>query len=369
MKIVADYTIPFLHGIAEDKAEVVYAEAAKFTPELIQDADALIVRSIDKCTPQLLESSRVKLITTATIGFDHIDTRYCDAVGIAWRNAPGCNAPSVGQYVLASLSALSLRTNEPLAGKTLGIVGVGHVGSVVERIAKALGMNVLLNDPPRAAVEGSADFVSLDEILASSDIVTLHVPLTKTGEYATYHLADTDFFSKLKHKVWFINACRGAVHNTAALLQAYQSGKVGEIIIDCWENEPHISLELLEKTSFASPHIAGFSADGKANGTRMCLEAIQEFFHLKFDKLPQVVPPAPANPIIDLDEFANHRTERAIMKTYNPIAVDGALRQTPEKFEWFRNNYDYPREPLAYTVRHATSDEAEFLQKFGFKID
>ena len=154
MKIVADNTIPFLKGIAEPFAEVVYLDARAFTPEVVRDADALIVRSVDKCTRELLAGSRVRLITTATIGFDHIDTRYCEEAGITWRNAPGCNAASVAQYVLVALIAIALRRGEPLAGKTIGVVGVGHVGSIVARYAEAWGMRVLLNDPPRAQVEG-----------------------------------------------------------------------------------------------------------------------------------------------------------------------------------------------------------------------
>ena len=164
MKIIADDTIPYLKGIAEPIADMVYLKSKDFSPEAVRPADALIVRSIDKCSRHLLEGSRVKLITTATIGFDHIDTRFCDEAGIAWRNAPGCNAASVGLYVLASLIAVSLKRGETLRGKTLGIVGVGHVGKIVEHLGHALGMTVLRNDPPRAEQEGDAGFVPLEVI-------------------------------------------------------------------------------------------------------------------------------------------------------------------------------------------------------------
>ncbi len=369
MKIVADNTIPFLKGIAEPIAEVVYLAAKGFTRESIQDADVLIVRSIDKCTPELLEGSHVQLITTATIGFDHIDTRYCDTHGIAWRNAPGCNAPSVAQYVISSLITIALRRGESLRGKCLGIIGVGHVGSQVERMARLFGMNILRNDPPRAEVEGADGFVSLSELLAKADVVTLHVPFTREGNHPTYHLANDRFFQQMKKGMWFINSCRGAVHDTEALLQAHENGIVKEMIIDCWENEPQIDARLLEASSLASPHIAGFSADGKATATRMCLEAIEEHFKLHFEEKAQAAPPVLNDPVIDLDTFADHRVERAFLATFQPEQIDGKLRNDISAFEYLRNHYDRPREPKAYCIRHAATNEAAVLHAIGFQIE
>lgn len=194
MKIVADNTVPYLKGIAEPIAEVKYLTSKEFTPENVKDADALIVRSIDKCTRELLEGSRVKLITSATIGFDHIDIRYCDEAGITWKNSPGCNAVSVAQYVLAGLITIALRKGETLQGKTIGIVGVGHVGKEVEKLCSAYGMNVLRSEPAwRAETEGEDGFVSLETIAEQADIVTFHTPLTKEGRFATRHLAGEDF--------------------------------------------------------------------------------------------------------------------------------------------------------------------------------
>lgn len=359
-KIVADNTVPYLKGIAEPFAEVVYLDSKDFTPEAVKDADALIVRSIDKCSRELLSGSRVKLITTATIGFDHIDINYCEEAGITWKNAPGCNAVSVAQYVLASLVTIALKQGESLQGKTIGIVGVGHVGKEVEKLCKAFGMHILRNDPPRAAAEGSHSFVSLDTIAREADIITLHVPYTKEGAYATRHLANAAFFDRLQRTPWFINSCRGAVHDTKALLQAKHSGKVTELVIDCWENEPEINRELLAQATIATPHIAGFSADGKANGTRQCLENISDFFNVQIEKLSEVMPPAPIHPIIDLNLFSNHRIEQAILASFNPLLIDKALRETPEKFEALRTHYDHPREYKAYTLINATREELEF---------
>ena len=367
MKIVIDNTVPYLKGIAEPIAEVKYLNSKEFTPTAIQDADALIVRSIDKCTRELLEGSRVRLITTATIGFDHIDTKYCDEAGITWKNAPGCNAISVAQYVLASLITIALRRKETLLGKTIGIVGVGHVGKELEKLCTAYGLHVLRNDPPRAETEGNEGFVSLDTIAEESDIITFHTPLTKEGRFMTRHLANDDFFNKTRKKPWFVNASRGAVHDTPALLNALRSGKIGEAVIDCWENEPAIDRELLDRVTIATPHIAGFSADGKANGTRTCLENIERFFNVKIEKLKGVMPPAPENPVIDLADIKEHRIEQAILKSFDPLTIDKMLRDTPENFEWFRTNYHHPREFAAYTIKNATREERELFDKLGFR--
>ena len=368
MRIVVDKTVPFLQGIVEDFAEVVYLQSQEFTPEAIHDADALIVRSVDKCSKVLLKNSRVKLITSATIGFDHIDTAFCEEKGIVWKNAPGCNAVSVAQYVISSLIAVAQRKEEPLQGKTIGIIGLGHVGQEVEKVCSAFGMNILRNDPPRAKFEEDKDYVSLDIIAEKADVITIHTPLTREGRYATYHLINDSFLNKLKRKPWYINAARGAVNDTAALLKAKDDGKVGELIIDCWENEPTVNIELLKLATIATPHIAGFSADGKANGTRACLENIASFFNLKSVRVADVKPLSPDESIIDMDIFGNNRLERAVFHCFKPLLIDEAMRLMPERFEWFRSYYAHPREFHAYKIKNATSQEAAVLQNLGFNI-
>lgn len=366
IQIIADETVPFLRGVAEPVADITYLNSQAFTPAAVHDADALIVRSIDKCTRGLLAGSRVRLITTATIGFDHIDTAYCREAGITWKNAPGCNAASVGQYVLASLLTLARLRNESLREKTIGIVGVGHVGRIVEQHCRALGMRVLRNDPPRAEKEGPAGFVPLEALAEEADIITLHVPLTTEGRHATRHLADAAFFGKLARKPWFLNSCRGAVHETEALLAARRSGQIGALVLDCWEGEPAIDRQLLAAADIATPHIAGFSADGKANGTRTCLQNIAQFFGLRFDRLPQVAPPPPVAPLIDLGGMPGIGT--AVLHTFDPLPVDRALRDAPERFEWFRSHYAHPREFPAYTVVRPSAEEAALLVRLGFRI-
>ncbi|MDR0428895.1 MAG: 4-phosphoerythronate dehydrogenase PdxB [Tannerellaceae bacterium] len=368
MKVIADNTIPYLKGIAETFADVTYLSSEEFIPRNIKGADVLIVRSIDKCTREVLEGSGVKLIVSATIGYDHIDTAYCEEAGIAWRNAPGSNAASVAHYVLASLVSLSLREGISLKGKTIGIVGVGHVGTEVERLCSAYGMNTLLNDPPRAAAEGETGFVSLRTIAGEADMITFHVPLTDKGNYPTRHLAGESFFSMIKRRPWIINSSRGAVHDTKALLKAKREGCIGKLIIDCWEGEPEISKELLSVAAIATPHIAGFSADGKANATRMCLENMEAFFGIEIKGKDNVRPSRPDSPVIDLAMFPDHRLERAILTTFDPTTVDAALRKDPEQFELFRAHYNHPREFPAYRIENAMSKERDVAGRLGFRF-
>jgi erythronate-4-phosphate dehydrogenase len=368
MKLIADNTIPFLKGIAEDFAEITYLSSTDFSPSAVKDADALIIRSIDKCTSELLKDSRVKLITTATIGFDHIDTKYCETAGIVWRNAPGCNATSVAEYLVACLLSVALKRGEELAGKTIGIIGMGHVGIEVERCCTALGMHVMRNDPLREEIEGTADFVSLEEMAHEADIITIHTPLEKTGKYPTYHLANRAFFEKLERCPWFINAARGSIHDTNALIEAKEKGLISELILDCWEHEPSINRRLLDLASIATPHIAGFSADGKANATRACLENIGRFFQIPRIRIDDIHPLPPKYPQIDLSGIKENLVARAVFHCFNPMLIDKTFRAEPERFEQFRAEYPHPREFFAYTVINAPEKEAEILRKLGFNI-
>ena len=201
MKVIVDNKIPFIREAIEHIAdEVVYAPGNAFTPELVKDADALVIRTRTRCDRALLEGSQVRFIATATIGFDHIDTAYCREAGIQWANAPGCNAPSVAQYLHSALLLLQMKRDKPLTGLTMGIVGVGHVGSLVAEVAGDLGMKILLNDPPREAQEGPGRFHPLHRLAEEADFISLHVPLVREGQYPTFHLADEAFFHSLRRK-------------------------------------------------------------------------------------------------------------------------------------------------------------------------
>lgn len=323
MKVIIDHKIPYIKEAIEKIAdEVIYLPGNAFTKEEVKDADALIVRTRTLCNRELLEGSRVKFIATATIGYDHIDTTFCQESGIFWTNCPGCNAGSVEQYVHSVLNLLKEKKGLDLEKTTLGIVGVGHVGSRVKKMAEALGMRVLLNDPPRSD-QGETGFVNLKTIVQECDIITFHTPLNREGKYATYHLVNEEFLFSLERTPYIINASRGEVVDTASLLAALAAGKVRNAIIDTWEYEPRISRELLEVAFLATPHIAGYSADGKVNATRMSLEALCKFFGINAEV--DIVPPEGSH-------------------DYDPTRDSEWLKAAPEKFEWFRGNYPIRRE-------------------------
>ncbi|MDE6368650.1 MAG: 4-phosphoerythronate dehydrogenase, partial [Muribaculaceae bacterium] len=323
MNFVIERNVPFIAGLLEPYANVTYLAADEFTPKTVKDADALIVRTRTQCDAPLLAKSKCRFIGTATIGTDHIDSQWCEANGITVINAPGCNAPAVAQYVFASIMQLA---NRPLTQYTIGIVGVGHVGSIVERWARGLGMNVMVCDPPRMRAEGGDQWSTLAEIAEKADIITFHTPLTREGDDATYHIADDKFFASLKRSPIIINSARGPICDTDALIRALDSGDVSAAVIDCWEGEPEISLELLKRAAIATPHIAGYSHDGKVRATQMILDAITTFFYLPRVTTSAATPKAVARTVKPL----------AIAESYNPLADTIALKNDPSTFDAVR---------------------------------
>jgi len=380
LKIVADDKIPFLKGVMEPFVDIVYLPGAKISAEDVKDADAIFTRTRTKCNETLLKGSSVKLIATATIGYDHIDTAYCDSAGIRWINAPGCNSGSVQQYITVALANLVCQRKLRFDELTLGIIGVGNVGSKVLRSAKALGMKVILNDPPLAERQSDVNIVysSLDNLLTNSDIVTCHVPLTKDGKYPTFHLANDDFFAKMKDKAVFINSSRGSVTDNAALKRAagYQSSKLlSAFILDVWEGEPVLDPWLLEHAFISTPHIAGYSSDGKANGTAACVHEFCDFFGLTdlAHWFPTNVPPPPMSTEIHIDgkdKTAEQIVCEVVTHTY-PIMEDSVrLKQSPSSFEEQRGSYWIRREFMNFTI-FPTNVNNNILQSFkylGFKI-
>lgn len=370
MKILADAHIPYLKEVAEQFGEVSYLPGNMFTKEAVKEKDVLIVRTVTHFDEKILHASNVKLICSATIGFDHIDTEYCRANNIAWRTAPGCNARSVEQYVTASLLYMAQKNNFNLSDKTIGIVGVGNVGKEVARACQILGMKVLLNDPPRSESENGNLFVDLETIQKRADIITFHTPLTKEGKYPTFHLADEKFFDALKQKPILINTSRGAVVDNSALKNALKKGTVSGAIIDTWENEPTIDRELLQLADIATPHIAGYSADGKWNATKMSLYTINNFFDLKKDPIQLLPIPEPTNSTIDLSTLAaDEQIAFAIHHTYNPLDDSESLKENPDNFYYFRSHYPLRREYKAYKVIHAHQQNLQILRDLGFITD
>lgn len=331
MKVVIDNKIPYIREAMEALAdEVVYLPGKEITASVVRDADALITRTRTQCNRQLLEGSKVRFIGTATIGFDHIDTEYCREAGITWSNCPGCNAGAVEQYLYSVLLLLQQEKHVELKDAYLGIVGVGHVGSHILSLAERLGMRILLNDPPRAD-RGEEGFVSLETLARECDIITFHTPLERNGEYRTFHLADRAFFHSLRKKPYIINTSRGEVVETEAILEALDKGLIGGAVLDVWENEPHINLELLDKVFIGTPHIAGYSADGKANATRMVLEAFCRFFGKEMNF--HIAAPEQPHREYDSDERVRQ------LQMYNPHDDCDMLRAHPELFEQLRGDY------------------------------
>lgn len=340
IKIVADSAIPFLEGVFEPYANIVYKEGSSICRDDLVDADALIVRTRTKCDRELLEGTSVKIIATATIGMDHIDTEYCHDSGIYVMNSSGCNAGGVMNYVFSALYGTASRSSINLNALTMGIIGVGSVGSRVEKMARYLGYKVLLNDPPREAREGPGTFCSLDYLLENSDIVTMHVPLLES----TRNMADADFFAKMKDGAFFINAARGEIVDEEALMEAVP--KLGPVIIDTWNHEPEINQRLMTVVDVATPHIAGYSYQGKQNGTAMAVRSVARFFSI--EELYQFYPETVVDTMgsVKLDLYGKTQGEIAAIFQYNyPIFTDDFMfRMNPGGFEDLRTKYRYRNE-------------------------
>lgn len=316
--LVVDRDIPFLEGVADPWFEVRALPGKAIGPADVRDAAALLVRTRTRCDAALLDGSAIRLVATATIGTDHIDLDYCASHGITVASAPGCNAAAVAQYVRVALHTLVL--DRP--GTTLGVIGVGHVGTLVAEAGRRRGMRVLLNDPPREAAEGLAGFTPLPELLAQSDVVTLHIPLWPENR----DFADAAFFAAMKPGASFINASRGEVVDEAALLAARP--KLDKLVIDVWKKEPDINRTLLAAADIATPHIAGYSIQGKMNGTTAVVRALGEAF--------------------DIDELKSFTVSGVTLPQdpYDILQDDAKLRNHPELFEQLRSVYAYRNDQL-----------------------
>lgn len=340
MKIVADKEIPFLEGVFEPYCEVLYKKGDEIVREDLIDAHVLIIRTRTHCDSALLEGTSVRMITTATIGMDHIDREYCQSHGIKVANAAGCNAGGVMQYVFSAVYGIAARKGIKVDDANFGIVGVGNVGSKVEQMARYLGFNVLRCDPPREAAEGPEGFCSLEYLLENSQIVTMHVPLDDT----TRGMADETFFALMQPGAIFINAARGEVINEDALIAA--SPKLGAIVIDTWCNEPHINEHLLDIADIATPHIAGYSYQGKENATIMAVRAVARYLGIKELRYYRPVDQEEGHEPVLLDLKGKNHGEIAAVFQYNyPIFTDDfRLRMDPSRFEKLRAEYQYRRE-------------------------
>jgi len=380
VKIVADENIPFVRQAFEPLGDVVTAPGRQMTSEQVADADALLVRSVTKVNAELLDGSTVRFVGTATIGTDHLDTTYLDRRGITWAAAAGCNANSVAEYIVAALLVLARRDGFHLADKTLGVVGVGNVGSRVVRYAQALGMTVLQNDPPLQRQTHDRRFVPIERVF-EADLVTLHVPLTRQGPDATWHMIDTEFLSRLRADVYLLNTSRGAVVDGAALRNALQHQRLAGAVLDVWENEPDIDVQLLKLCALGTAHIAGYSFDGKVTGTRMIHDAACRCFGLSTEWDPRPLMPPPATPQLRVEPRGRDPQDvvaPTVAAIYDIEKDDADLRavtglppdQRGSRFDRLRRDYPIRREfgNTQVIVPTDRPDVAPTFRKLGFLV-
>lgn len=380
LKIVADENIPFVVKCCESLGDVETMPGRAMTAEAVRDADVLFVRSITKVNERLLGGGSVKFVGTATIGVDHIDQDYLSQKGIGFASAPGSNANSVAEYVIAAMLSVGRKKKIRLEGKSIGIVGVGNVGSRVEKKVRALGMKPVLNDPPLQRQTGDEKYRPLSEI-TGCDFITMHTPLTREGPDKTFHLASNEFFRSLKEGAVFMNTSRGAVVDESALKAAMNSGRLGGVVLDVWENEPQIDMELLRKVDLSTPHIAGYSFDGKVAGMVMIYEAACRHFGLEPDKGMADLLPEPEVPSVEVDETIADEQEiirQTVQQVYVINRDDFNTREialVPEEergrfFDGLRKSYPVRREFQNTTavLDHAAGSLAEKLAGIGFQV-
>jgi erythronate-4-phosphate dehydrogenase len=357
MVIVVDSKNPFLADALAGVGDVRQLETPAITNAALRDVDAVVVRSETKVGASLLEGTPVQFVGTATIGTDHVDLGYLEKCGIGFASAPGSNANSVAEYVAAALLETAARLSISLKEKILGVVGVGNVGSRVVRVGRALGMRVLQNDPPLARTTGDPVFVPLDAVM-EADVLTLHAPLTRAGDDPTFHLFDRERFSRMKRGSILINTARGPLVDSKALHSVLTSGHLGGAVLDVWEGEPDIDPVLLDRVLIGTPHIAGYSFDGKVNAARMMFDAIVRHFGLGRQWPVSVNMPAPHAGWIDLQAAANAQEAiRSVVARCYTIEEDDKRFRTLVRLPDDARRAEFRRQRGTYRVRrefHAT---------------
>ncbi len=340
MKIVIDKSIPFIEGVFEPYAEVTYKDGPLISKEDLTDAEALVIRTRTKCDAALLDGTPVKIIATATSGTENIDVPYCQSHGIYFKNASGCNAGGVSNYVFSAIFGAAAKKSIPLTGRTLGIIGMGSVGQRVEAMGRALGFKIMRFDPQKAEIEWYTQFSTLDELLANSDIITLHIPLTDS----TKGMCNAAFFEKMKQGAFFVNTSQGDIVVENDLIDAIP--RLGPVIIDAWSHEPAINTRLMNLVDIATPHIAGYSLQGKQIGSSMAVRAVARFMSIRelYDFFPTT--DNMEYQAVKIDVLDKSQGQIAAIMQYNyPIFTDDFMfRMNPTKFEELRSNYSYRRE-------------------------
>ncbi|MCK9425079.1 MAG: 4-phosphoerythronate dehydrogenase [Ignavibacteriaceae bacterium] len=356
MKIVVDENVAFAEEAFSKFGEVRLLHGREIDKSVLKDADALIVRSITKINRTLLEGTSVSFVGTATIGTDHVDLDYLLKNSIGFADAKGCNADAVAEYVFTALFSAVVKQNISLKDKTIGIVGVGNIGSRIVKLAEAYGLKALMNDPPRQKKESNPDFVSLEEIL-TADIITIHTPLTYEGDDKTFHLFNENNLRQIKEGTIFINASRGEVVDNTALSDLLDENKF-TAILDVWENEPNIDQELIKKVLFTTPHVAGYSLEGKINGTKMMIDAMNKFFNKNILWQPQLLKCENA----EIEISTSIPVEEILYSLFNKIYnidedsnrlknFSGSDKSLGKYFDLLRKEYPFRREFTNYSIK------------------
>ena len=376
MKIIADQQNPFVREAFSRFGDVVILDGRAISPEHVRDADILLVRSVTKVDAGLLDNSQARFVGSATSGIDHVDVDYLNEQGIDFAYAPGSNARSVAEYVLSSLFVLAEQRAFSLMEKTVAIIGCGHVGSCVHEFARALGMQCFINDPPLKDKTGSSIYSDLDKAL-SADIVTIHVPLTDNGDYPTRSMVNADFLAQLKPGAIIINTSRGEVVDEAALKQFIDNNGIS-VVSDVWSNEPCIDTDLLARVAIGTPHIAGYSLDGKLSATKMLFDQACRHLHVAEEPVPVLEMSTVGGHQINLDADAD-TIPLAILAGYDVRGDAASLRRVLEikeeargdYFDALRNNYPIRREFKATEIYLSTDrqDIGETLTKLGFTVN
>ena len=380
MLIVADAKNALVNSAFQGLGDVRTLPTQEITRQALADAEVVIVRSETKINADLLEGTNVRFVATATIGTDHVDLEYLKAREIGFANAPGSNVNSVAEYIVAALLVLAREGRCSLEQSSIAIIGVGNVGSRVERIARGLGMKVLLNDPPLAESTGDPKYVPLEAVI-DADIVSLHVPLTTGGRHPTYHFLGAERLESMKKGALLMNTSRGGVAETSALKSALRSGGLAGAVLDVWENEPFIDTELLSQCTFGTPHIAGYSLDGKVNAARMIFRAVREHFGLSASWQLNLQLPGPETPRIVVEERprdAGSPLQSVVRRCYDIEKDDHRLRELialpedrrAEYFRELRSGYPVRREFCNSTVELPAGhdEERRTLEVLGFTV-
>ena len=379
MKIVADSQIPLVQQAFSNIGDVLLYEDRKLTPQLISDADVLVVRSVSKVDAELLENSHVSFVATATSGIDHVDTEYLQQKNIGFASAHGSNALSVVEYVLSCMSILAEQNNFDLFKKTVGIIGCGKVGSRLKSVLDTIGVNCVVNDPPLKDKTGDSIYVDLQEII-NSDIITLHVPLTSRGLYPTRNLVNENFLARMKKDAILINTSRGKVVDEMALKKYIDHHENLSAVIDVWENEPDIDPGMLQRADIGTPHIAGYSIDAKIKATEMIYSEACRFFDIQPEWKPvNVLIDAGKQKIrIDSSLADQEAIQMAVLSHYDVRSDAASLRRALEieeskvgyYFDQLRKNYPVRRNFQATTINlsEGRNGLAEKLEKLGFNI-